>query len=232
MRIDRGCFESPALRLFAKPLAGKHMKKVKLAITLIFISSFCLAQTYIRIPSDYKDSLIQKFLYKNSSLVGRTYEFTNPNYSYIIYFEIKPQDTLPNINTPFDFGDSPYSGRSTVTLFNLLFSVDRVNYTKYTIDTVDVNSGCCPCHHPDIVDSLLFTNEDSKNGFILFLTHPVSFNCNSVTSYYQLFYDNFETCIAKKEFPLHPIHKEYYYPFGNNSSAELIKIFRKLKSKQ
>ncbi len=208
------------------------MKIVSLATTLVFISSFCLAQTFSRIPSDNKDSLVQKFLDKNSSLVGKTYEFANLNYSYIIYFEIKPQDSLPIIDTPFDFRHSPYSGRSTVTLFNLLFSDDRVNYTKYTIDTVDVNSGCCPCHHPNVVDSILFTNEVSKNELILFLTHPVSFNCNSVTSHYQFFYDNFETSIAKKEFPIHPIHTEYYDPFEKSSSAELIKIFRKLKSNQ
>ena len=201
-------------------------------MTLVFISNFCLAQTFSRIPSDNKDSLVQKFLYKNSSLVGKSYEIVNPNYSYIIYFELKPQDSLSIIDTPFDFGDSPYSGRSTATLFNLLFSDDRVNYTKYTIDTVDVNSGCCPCHHPNEVDSILFTHEDSRNELILFLTHPVSFNCNSVTRHYLLFYDNFETSIAKKDFPIHPMHAEYYDPFEKSSSAEFIKIFRKLKSKQ
>lgn len=191
-----------------------------------------MGQTFIRNAPDHKDSLIHKSLYKNSSLVGKSYAFATPNYSYIIYYEIKPQDSLPIINTPFAFGDSPYSGRSTVTLFNLLFSSDSVNYTKYTIDTLDVNSGCCPCHHPNVVDSILFTNENSRDELILFLTHPVSFNCNSVTTHYQLFYDNFETCINKKEFSLHPIHKEYYYPFEKSTSSELIKIFRKLKSKQ
>jgi hypothetical protein len=208
------------------------MKSVNSIIILLFFPGFCLGQSFRRQSSESKDSLIHKFQDENSSIVGKTYEFNNPNSSYILYFEIKPQGSLPNIEPPSEFGFSPYTGVPTVTLFNILYSTDLINYTKYIIDTLDINSGCCPCHFPDIVDSILFTNKNSNNELILLLTHPVKFDCNSATYHYALFYNDFETSIIKKEFSLHPIRKEHYYPLKENSSDELIKYFRTLKSSQ
>jgi hypothetical protein len=55
------------------------------------------------------------------------------------------------------------------------------------LDTLDLNSGCCPCHLPDVVDTILFVDEKSYDDLILIKKHPVRYDCNSISSYKALF---------------------------------------------
>jgi hypothetical protein len=216
---------------------SKHMKHTSTIILLTFLLNFCWGQIYVRQKDESKDSLIAKTIGPSSLKIGKTYDLNDLTSNTVIYFEIKTKDTSKLIEKPgeseFEFLRSPYIVKPTITLFNVLYSLDNVHYKKYVVDTVDFNSGCCPCHLPDIVDSILFIDSSSRNELILLLTHPVEDECNSVTGYYALFYENFSKRIRAGIFSFKPFasYPRSYEQLDAESKKEMIRYFKEKKTK-
>lgn len=217
---------------------NKEQMKRNLAIILfIFLSYSCWGQIYQRRNQESKESLVIKTIGANALQVGRTYELIDSASITIIYFEIKTQDgsRLGKKKSEGEFdltGGNQFSGKPAVTLFNILHSTDKANYTKYTVDTVSFNSGCCPCHFPAAVDSIMFIDNNSRNELILFLTHTVRSNCNSLTHYSAVFYDNFFSSVKGGSFSVNAkaIYPRHYNMFGEKLEKMLIRRFRELES--
>lgn len=215
------------------------MKSIISTILLALFSTCSFGQIVNRYKGENKDSLIARVLEKNAIKVGKTYELKEQSASIIIYFEIKVQDNLQldknskaykkNFFSEFEF--SPFTGRETVTLFKVMFSMDGINYTNHVVDTLDKNSGCCPCHLPDVVESILFLDKNSNNDLILLLTHPVRFDCNSATSYKALFYKNFVTNLNKNKFSIRPFASFYRSDaiVSEVEYSEMVKYFKEKK---
>lgn len=213
------------------------MKHFSIILLLTCLLNCCWGQIYVRQKGESKDSLIAKTIGTNSLKVGKTYDLNDSTSNTVIYFEIKTKDSSKLIEKSLEseirFLSSPYSGKATITLFNILYSLDNVHYKKYVIDTVDFNSGCCPCHFPDIVDSILFIDSNTRNDLILLLTHPVKFDCNSVTSYYTLFYENFSKRIKSGIFSFKPFASfpRSYNQLNEESTKKIIRYFKEIKTK-
>lgn len=190
----------------------RNMKNKVLLLLFSFIVNVGVAQTITRQNGENRDSLISRVLGDYSLKIGKTYELNDASSFIIIYFEIQVLDSaeIAEINTGgifYEFMFSPFTGRPTITLFNILYSPDNINYTRYTIDTLDVNSGCCPCHLPDMADSLKVADPETNNNLILYMTHPVRPDCNSVTGHYTLSYSNFTTNIKAGIFAQKPVSR-------------------------
>ena len=216
----------------------RQMKYLTTIILVLFNVNNCLGQTYVRQNAESNDNLIARTIDSNSVKIGQSYELRDSTSATLIYFEIKALDSAKLVvdSNENQFGQflNPYSGRASVTLFNVLYSLDNINFQKYTVDTIDYNSGCCPCHQPDIVDSISFIDNTTKNDLILYLIHPVSINCNSISHYYALFYKNFWTNIKQGNFLFQPFAS---FPRNQRFSdkeneIEMIKYFYEMKNKK
>ena len=216
----------------------RQMKYLTIIILVLFNANNCMGQNFVRQNAESNDNLISRTIESNSVKIGQSYELRDSTSATLIYFEIKALDSAKLVVDSFEnqFGQflNPYSGRATVTLFNVLYSVDNIHFQKHTVDTINYNSGCCPCHQPNIVDSIAFIDNITKNDLILYLIHPVSFNCNSISHYYALFYKNFWTNIKQGIFSFKP-----FASFPRNqrfsdkeSEIEMIKYFYEMKNKK
>ncbi len=137
-------------------------------------------------------------------------ELADSNFTAILYFEILPESKL-RYDAPFF---NPYEGVATVTLFSAWVSENGEQYTQVTIDTLDANSGCCPCHFPVVVDSAQFLFGESYEELVLYQTHPVRPDCSSMTHYSAQLYADFWTSLKADRQGQNPIARQSYYP-GN-----------------
>lgn len=170
-------------------------------------------------------------------MAGESYEFLDSNLSYIIYCEIRSLDSSmgpSKKNDLSDHGFPTFSGERTVTLLNILVSTDSTTYTKYVLDTLDFNPPSY-CHLPAFVESVLFVDERSTRGLILFLMRPVRADCSSATYYSILFYDDFKSHIKAGRFSLRSIlvyNLAHYLAYDENRLNDIIKTLEERRSKK
>ncbi|MEM7574836.1 MAG: hypothetical protein AAF433_18160 [Bacteroidota bacterium] len=202
------------------------MTKLVFVIFCTLLPMLCIGQEVVRQAGQSKDDLVSSTLDKYSLKVGETYEFKDSTSSAILYFEIQALDSLPVAQDSGIYLFSPFIGRPAATFFKLLFSTDGIHYQQYTVDTIAVNSGCCPCHFPTTGGAVLFPDENAINELVLLVTNPVKSDCNSVTTYVAIFYEGLEAAIASGEFSVQAARSKYYDPWRANVHQELIDYFR------
>ncbi len=157
---------------------------MKLIINLLFVFCFSLntqGQTYTRKSGESIDSLVGRTIDKNSFTCG-VYEYSLDASSVITYFQVRNSKEIDNENL--------YYGE-TSTMLNVLYSSDKINYSKYLIDTVGVSN---PCWAPVIADSILFINidNDSNKEMCLILYHNPY--CDAFIPFVQImFFDDLES---------------------------------------
>ena len=86
---------------------------------------------------------------------------------------------------------NPYSGRASVTLFNVLYSLDNINFQKYTVDTIDYNSMTSGSKSTVItkIKSMAFMNDYTYVRFLWIKRHPqFQFDPTNMTSRWDLYY--------------------------------------------
>jgi len=149
-------------------------------ISIVFNSSI-EAQPIQRLKGQSSDSLVHTILsYKFKA--GNVYEFINGNNSFIIYSE------LTNKNKQIE------EFYETSTLFNILYSPDKINYSNYFIDTLSIGNSCWALAK---LDSLFLINidEDIEKEICVVLIHVPY--CDAYKNYVSVhFYDNIENFIA------------------------------------
>ena len=162
------------------------MKLVAFILFMILLPLFLNGQIFIRQTGENNESLIARTLDKNSFTCG-IYEYTNDSGSVIIYFQIcNSTELLPDQR---DY-------QETKTLFNVLFSTDKINYTKYIIDTLGMSTSCWA---PATADSILFLNVDKDaNKEICIILYPVPYCDNLLSTIDILFFDDLNTFYKTK----------------------------------
>lgn len=183
--------------------------------------SLCYGQTITRQVDEDKNSFVSRIIGENSYISGPTYEFKD-SVSLILFFEIKALQKFPIKSNEINH----FEGIPTLTLFNVLFSKDHEEYRKIILDTLDNNSGCCPCHYPATIDSILQTN---KNEIIVLKTNPVKHDCNSITTYSALLYSDLLEKIKSEDFSMKPSLTIGYYPFVEDRRKEILKQINEKK---
>lgn len=171
---------------------------------ICLLLAFCFyplaqAQTYVRQPIESIDSLVGRILNKNSS-AGRIFEFALDSSSIVLYFEIRSASELAD-------GDIRFG--ETITLFNVLYSEDRVHYSKYKIDTLGQSDGCWA---PVRVDTMLLFNVDNdKNKEICLVASHTPF-CDAYLEYAEiLFFDDLASFLPLKTIvPLPALHCRFF----------------------
>lgn len=121
----------------------------------------------------------------------------------IFYVEIKPLKSIKQTKKQPKAFLNPFDGIPTYTLFQLLVKDTHEKFTKFTLDTLDFNSGCCPCHFPLAVEDAYFDDSQQKSRFIIKAVHPVRDDCNSVTYRFSLVYNNLLEDIFSGNYHLH-----------------------------
>lgn len=183
------------------------------------------SQTIQRTKGEVADSFIMRITEdRQVFLTGKPYEVVGSTYSAIIYADITALKKLPNKRIPI----YPMEGIPTVTRLNVLYSTDKVNYTKYILDTLDRNSGCCPCHLPGTVDYFYISNSKKKDELLVMKVMPVKHDCSSMTSYWAILYQDVNDALATQQFNWKPIGMTSYYPKMEVKEKKLIKEIRKL----
>lgn len=187
-----------------------------------------MSQTYERIEGEPLDSLVMRITEdREVFLTGKPYEVLDSSYSAIIYADITALKKLPNKRIPI----YPMEGIPTVTRLNVLYSTDKVNYTKYVLDTLDRNSGCCPCHLPGSVDYFYVSNSKKKDELLVMKVMPVKHDCSSMTSYWAILYEDVNDALATQQFNWKSMGMTSYYPEMEVKEKKLIKEIRKMSSK-
>ena len=72
-------------------------------------------------------------------------------------------------------------------------------------------------------------DEKSLENWIVLETHPVRNDCNSMTSYWALLYEDVWIQFQSGQFELHPQFTTSYLPQGIDVKNEVIHSFKKLK---
>lgn len=183
------------------------------------------SQTIQRTEGEVADSLVMRITEDSQVfLTGKPYEVLESSYSAIIYADITALKKLPNKRIPI----YPMEGIPTVTRLNVLYSTDKVNYTKYVLDTLDRNSGCCPCHLPGTVDYFYVSNSKKKDELLVMKVMPVKHDCSSMTSYWAILYGDVNDALETQQFNWKPIGMKSFFPIKEANEEQLIKKIRKL----
>lgn len=183
------------------------------------------SQTIQRTEGEVADSLVMRITEDSQVfLTGKPYEVLESSYSAIIYADITALKKLPNKRIPI----YPMEGIPTVTRLNVLYSTDKVNYTKYVLDTLDRNSGCCQCHLPGTVDYFYVSNSKKKDELLVMKVMPVKHDCSSMTSYWAILYGDVNDALATQQFNWKPIGMKSFFPIKEANEEQLIRKIRKL----
>ena len=183
------------------------------------------SQIIQRAVGEMADSLVMRITEDSQVfLTGKPYEVLDSSYSAIIYADITALKKLPNKRIPL----YPMEGIPTETRLNMLYSKDKVNYTKYILDTLDRNSGCCPCHLPGSVDYFYISNSKKKDELLVMKVLPVKHDCSSMTSYWAILYGDVNDALATQQFNWKPIGMESFFPIKEANEEQLIRKIRKL----
>ncbi|MEZ4800070.1 MAG: hypothetical protein R2809_09910 [Flavobacteriales bacterium] len=144
---------------------------------LLILTLTSSAQHFQRRNNESKEDFVTRFLGPNTFQTGPVYEFSDSSSTTILYFQIVPLSPIPEDNPILE----PFAEVTTLTLFNALHSTDKIKFTKVVVDTLDRNSGCCPCHQPAEVDRLILPIKKNESDYQLVVIFPVRNDCNSVT---------------------------------------------------
>lgn len=208
------------------------MKKLFLIIAALTTLNYCLSQTITRHINEPKDALVNRIIEANALIVGPTYEFRDFSSVIILYFSIQSNDSLlrkESTDAPLNvFSDlDRFENASTTTLFNVLYSEDDVNYTESVVDTIDTNSGCCPCHLPATVDSIFQDTAKRRNRIIVLRTNPIRYDCSFTSGYRALVYDDLLNKIRSGNILSEPKLIVEYDPFAKDKKKEILKRIKK-----
>lgn len=185
------------------------MKYTLVFLFLLFLFFHTKAQSVTRQPDENKEHFITRILSKSSLSSGGVYEYSGDSGSVILYFETRYADSSQIQNQ----ASSPFEPRhfgASCTLLHLLYSTDQINYSTHLTDTMNVNTGCCPCWLPATVDSVFFLNidADTPDELCVVVQRPVLPTCNSISRSEVLFFDDYETFFTTKQITrLHPLTK-------------------------
>lgn len=174
------------------------MKSLVFILFILGLQFTSQGQTFVRHAGESLDSLVHRTLDRNSVVEG-IYEYNVGRSSLLLYFQVRNEREL--IDKQTNYGE-------TSTLFNALYSTDKVHYTKYLIDTVGNSNSCWA---PVRADSILFLNidDDLAEEMCLILYHIPY--CDAYFSYVEVkFFDDYETFSDKKI--IHPF-KELTFQF-------------------
>ena len=199
------------------------MKKLLINLLALITTFVCHGQNTTRQMNENKDSFVNRIMSENSYKAGPTYEFKD-SVSLILFFEIQALRKLPKKSNDMNH----FEGVPTLTLLSVLYSEDQKEYRRIILDTLDINSGCCPCYYPATVDSVLHTNE---NEIIVLRTNPVKHDCNSMTTYWALLYSDLLEKIKSEKFSVKPSLTLCYYPFVGDLRKEILNQVKKEKQK-
>ena len=182
------------------------------------------SQTIQRTEGEVADSLVMRITEDPQVfLSGKPYEVADSSYSAIIYADITALKKLPKKRNVFH----PMEGVPTVTRLNVLYSTDKVNYTKYILDTLDMNSGCCPCHLPGSVDYFYASHSKKKDELLVMKVMPVKHDCNSMTSYWAILYKDVNDALETQQFNWKPIGMKSFFPIKEANEEQLIRKLTK-----
>lgn len=144
------------------------------------------AQKVDRNLKESKENFVRRVLESNGHLVGPGHEFSDTSFTTLIYSEIIALSPIPKSNSVID----PFRGVKTVTILYALNSSDNIHFNKIAIDTLDKNSGCCPCHQPAYADGVIVSATKNMANYQLIVVHPVKPDCNSMTHEERVIYSD------------------------------------------
>lgn len=176
------------------------MKSV-LLILLCCSAFWSQSQTITRQSGESSDSFVKRSLAKDAFNAGPVFEYTNDTSSIILYVQVQHQDTSKTVT----IGSETYKTlpEATYTLLCVLYSTDEVHYANYVVDTLDVNSGCCPCWQPVTVTNFFSLNwdNDPEQEIGMVVMQWVQPDCNSATISSVSIYDNITSFLTNKQLP-------------------------------
>lgn len=194
-------------------------------VFMLMLPWMATSQIIQRAMGELADSLVTRITEDSQVfLSGKPYEVVDSSYSAIIYADITALKKLPNKRIPI----YPMEGIPTVTRLNVLYSTDKVNYTNYVLDTLDRNSGCCPCHLPGSVDYFYLANSKKKDELLVMKVMPVKHDCSSITSYWAILYGEVNHALETQQFNWKPIGMKSFFPIKEANEEQLIRKIRKL----
>lgn len=192
---------------------------------MLMLPWMATSQTIQRAVGEVADSLVMRITEDRQVFItGKPYEVVDSTYSAIIYADITALKKLPKKRNVFN----PMEGIPTVTRLNVLYSRDKVNYKKYILDTLDMNSGCCPCHLPGSVDYFYVSDSKKKDELLVMKVMPVKHDCNSMTSYWAILYEDVNDAFATQQFNWKPLGMKSFFPIKEANEEQLIRKIRKL----
>lgn len=199
------------------------MKNSCFSFLLLLFVNWGFGQDIKRNVNEDLDQFVKRIIGGESVQLGAAYEYQLEGNSIILYFEISSQAPIHGKMDPNNlFKDTP-----TVTLFKALHSDDEVNFNLSVVDTLDINTACCPCHLPAVVDSVFMKDGITQKELVVLQTNPVKFDCSSITTHYALLYEDVLKQIISNNLPLRPSCKVGYYPNSKNPKKEIINRIQK-----